>query len=90
MFEGGKANFNDFYNEIVTQAAVESQTFERGKKSSQDLMTQLDAKRQELSGVSLDEELTNIIKFQQAYSAAAKVISTVDSMLDKVINGMLR
>jgi flagellar hook-associated protein 1 FlgK len=52
-------------------------------------MTQLDAKRAELSGVSLDEELANLIKFQHAYNAAAKIITTVDQMLDKIINGMI-
>jgi flagellar hook-associated protein 1 len=88
-FNNGKANFNDFYNAIVTAAAVESQRFEREATYSKDLMYQLDGMRQELSGVSLDEELTNIIKFQHAYNAAAKVITTVDSMLDKIINGMI-
>jgi len=90
FFSNGKANFNDFYNSIVTQAATESQRFETQKQGTQDLMTQLKSKRDEISGVSLDEELTNLIKFQHAYNAASKVITTVDEMLDKIINGMLR
>ena len=66
-----------------------AERYEREAQYSQDLMTQLDAKRAELSGVSLDEELANLIKFQHAYNAAAKVITTVDEMLDKIINGMI-
>jgi flagellar hook-associated protein 1 FlgK len=89
FFNEGKSNFNDFYNEIVTGVATTSSRYEREKEYSNSLMTQLDAKRAELSGVSLDEELANLIKFQHAYNAAAKVITITDEMLDKVINGMI-
>ena len=43
--------------------------------------------RQSVSGVSMDEAMTNMIKFHQAYGAAAKVLSTLYSMLDTLING---
>ena len=89
FFNDGKANFNDLYNEIITNAAVESQRFGRERSYSEDLITQLDGKRQELSGVSLDEELTYLIKFQHAYNAAAKALTTADSMLNKIINEMI-
>ncbi|OQA09110.1 MAG: Flagellar hook-associated protein 1 [bacterium ADurb.Bin374] len=89
FFNGGKANFDDFYSTIITQVATHSQRYETQKATSQDLMTQLQSKRDEVSGVSLDEELTNLIKFQHAYNAASRVITTVDQMLDKIINGML-
>ena len=89
FFDNGKSNFNDFYNEMITEVATTSERYEREAQYSKDLMTQLDAKRAELSGVSLDEELSNLIKFQHAYNASAKVITTVDQMLDKIINGMI-
>ncbi|MFZ2956815.1 MAG: flagellar hook-associated protein FlgK [Candidatus Ozemobacteraceae bacterium] len=89
LFYDGKASFSDFINQAVTKVAAESQRIGSDKQYSTDLMTQLDSKREEVIGVSLDEELTNIIKFQQAYNAASKIISTMDEMLDKVINGML-
>jgi flagellar hook-associated protein 1 FlgK len=90
FFNGGKANFNDYYNEIVTETAVESQRMARQREASSDMMYQLISKREEASGVSIDEEMTNLLKYQHAYNAAARVISTVDSLLDKIINGMLR
>lgn len=90
FFKNGKANFDDFYNSIITQTASQSQRYETQMTGAQDLMTQLESKRDEISGVSLDEELTNLIKFQHAYNAASRVITTVDEMLDKIINGMLR
>lgn len=89
FFNDGQSSFNDFYNEVVTEVASKSKKFETEKSYSSSLLTQLDAKRSELSGVSLDEELANLIRFQHAYNAAAKVITTVDEMLDKIINGMI-
>ena len=53
-------------------------------------MSQLESQRTSQTGVSLDEELSNLIKFQHAYNAASKCITVIDEMLDKVINGMLR
>ncbi|GAB4274107.1 MAG: hypothetical protein Kow0029_14270 [Candidatus Rifleibacteriota bacterium] len=89
FFNEGKSNFNDFYNEMITGVATTSERYARKAEYSNSLMTQLDAKRAELSGVSLDEELANLIKYQHAYNAAAKVITTVDEMLDKIINQMI-
>ena len=43
-----------------------------------------------ISGVSLDEEMVNLMQFQHAYSASAKVVSTVDELLEVVINGLKR
>ncbi|HAE37273.1 MAG TPA: flagellar hook-associated protein FlgK [Candidatus Riflebacteria bacterium] len=89
FFNEGKSSFNDFYNELVTEIASKSKRYETEKTYSQSLLTQLDGKRAELSGVSLDEELANLIRFQHAYNASAKVITIVDEMLDKIINGMI-
>jgi len=46
----------------------------------------LDTRRESISGVSIDEELINMIKFQQAYNAAARLIGVVDELLDTVIS----
>jgi len=89
FFNDGKADFNEYYNGIVTLSAGDSQGYERQKTFTEDLMTQLSSKRDEISGVALDEELSNLIKFQQAYNAAAKAITTADEMLDKIINNMI-
>lgn len=89
FFNEGKSSFNDFYNEMVTEVAAKSQKYESEASYSSSLLTQLESKRAELSGVSLDEELANLIRYQHAYNAAAKVITYVDEMLDKIINGMI-
>ncbi len=51
------------------------------------LLESLKDKRQEVSGVNLDEEMTEMIKFQHGYNAAARVITVIDQMLDTLING---
>ena len=89
VLDDGKSTFNNFYDEMVTDVAATSERFGKEADYSKSLMTQLDGKRQELSGVSLDEELANLIKFQHAYNASAKIITTVNQMLDKVINNMI-
>jgi flagellar hook-associated protein 1 FlgK len=52
------------------------------------LMASSDQRRQAVSAVSLDEEMTMMIQYQHAYNAAARNITAVDEMLDKIINGM--
>jgi flagellar hook-associated protein 1 FlgK len=53
------------------------------------VLTELENRRSSISGVSLDEEATDVIKFQQAYQASAKVITTINEMLDTLINRMI-
>ena len=53
-------------------------------------MNSIDNSRLSVSGVSLDEEMINLIQFQHAYNASAKVVSTIDSLLDVVVNGLMR
>ncbi|PIU67820.1 MAG: hypothetical protein COS84_03280 [Armatimonadetes bacterium CG07_land_8_20_14_0_80_40_9] len=49
---------------------------------------QLENRREEISGVSLDEEMANMVKYQNSYQAAARMFTTMDEMLDIVINRM--
>jgi flagellar hook-associated protein 1 FlgK len=49
------------------------------------MMAQLENRRESISGVSLDEEMINLMKFQNAYTAAAKMISTADEMMQTVM-----
>ena len=56
--------------------------------NQQTLLDYFDQQKQSVSGVSLDEEMANMVQYQHAYQANAKIISTVDSLLDVVINGL--
>ncbi|MCG7215886.1 flagellar hook-associated protein FlgK [Paenibacillus mucilaginosus] len=80
--------FDEFFRSIIGQLGVQSQEATRQATNQQTLVDQVDSNRQAVSGVSLDEEMANMIKFQHAYNAAARALTTFDEMLDKVINGM--
>ncbi|MCF6093414.1 flagellar hook-associated protein FlgK [Microaerobacter geothermalis] len=87
---GDTSTMDDFYRYTISQLGVDSQEAQRLMQNAEVLRGQVDNRRQSVSGVSLDEEMANMIKFQQAYNAAARSITTVDEMLDRVINGMGR
>ncbi|WP_027409284.1 flagellar hook-associated protein FlgK [Anoxybacteroides tepidamans] len=76
------------YEGWIGKLGVDGQQAERMKNNSDTLRQSVDDRRQSTSSVSLDEEMTNMIKFQQAYNAAARQITVIDEMLDKVINSM--
>ncbi len=82
------APIGSFYQSIIGDMGVAtSQTIDLGKNASV-LMENADQRRMSVSAVSLDEEMTMMIQYQHAYNAAARNITTVDEMLDKIINGM--
>lgn len=79
-----------FYNNIVQKLGNETQEVIRNEKNQGKILKEIDNLRLNVSGVSLDEEMVSLIQFQHAYNASAKVISTIDSLLDVVINGLKR
>lgn len=81
-------SIDDYYRSIMGQLGVESREALRQQENNQLLVDQVDSKRQSVSGVSLDEEMANLIKFQHAYGAASRFMTTIDETLDKIINGM--
>jgi flagellar hook-associated protein 1 FlgK len=83
-----KGTINDYYSSIVGQLGVQSQSATTRVLNQQTMVDQVDSRRQSVSGVSLDEEMANLIKFQHAYAAAARVMTTFDQNLDKIINSM--
>jgi flagellar hook-associated protein 1 FlgK len=74
------------YGQVVARVGVASSTAQTQSANQAVLVNQLQRNKQNVSGVSLDEEATHLIQYQRAYQAAARVISVVDSMLDTLIN----
>ncbi|MGM8215199.1 flagellar hook-associated protein FlgK [Bacillaceae bacterium W0354] len=77
-----------FYEGMIGEIGVMAQEANRMVGNSEILRQSVEANRQSVSGVSLDEEMTNMIKFQHAYNAAARNMTVVDEMLDRIINQM--
>ncbi len=88
VLQSGTATINEFYASMVGTLGIRTQEAETLKDNYNLLVTQLDNARQAVQGVSIDEEVTNMIKYQRAYEAAARVITFVDSALETVISGM--
>ncbi|WP_106767251.1 flagellar hook-associated protein FlgK [Paenibacillus faecalis] len=84
--QGTEGTIFSFYNSMVGQLGIQAQEANRQTNNAHTLVTQVESRRQSVSGVSLDEEMTNMIKFQHAYSAAARFMTTFDELLDKLIN----
>jgi flagellar hook-associated protein 1 len=80
--------FDEFFNSMVGELGVQAQTATQQATNQKALVNQIDSNRQSVSGVSLDEEMANLIKYQQAYNAAGRMLTTFDQCLDKVINSM--
>jgi len=77
------------YESVISSLGVQGQRASQMVENQDTLVNQLENKRQSISGVSIDEEMANMIKYQQAYSASAKVISNANRMMDSLM-GILR
>lgn len=77
------------YKNAITTVGIRANEASREADNLEDLVYNLEISRMSVSGVSLDEEMGNLITFQHAYNASAKVISTVDKLLDVIINGLM-
>jgi flagellar hook-associated protein 1 FlgK len=86
VLNGG--TFDELLRAVVVEIGVKTQEAQRQAANQKILVDQVDSRRQSVSGVSMDEEMANMIKFQHAYNAAARSLTTFDEMLDKVINSM--
>lgn len=87
-FGESSQTIDDFYRNLVARLGVSANEANRMVENQGVLVDQLTNRKESLSGVSLDEEMANLVQFQRAYEAAARVITTMDSLLDTLINRM--
>lgn len=77
---------NEMYATMIGDIGSASASADTQSEASSLSLQQFTTQQQAVSGVSLDEEMTNMIKFQQAYNAASRVLSVMDQMLQVLIN----
>ena len=82
----GEVSINNYYNTMTSKLGSDSESMDDKASSQDDLITQITNWRSSTSGVDWNEELTNMIKFQQGYSACSRCLTTMDEMLDKLVN----
>ncbi len=82
------SSLDDFYNSSVALVGADSQSFQTQSTNQDQVVTTLKNQQSSVSGVNLDEELTNMMQYQRAYQAASRIVNTMDSILDTIINSL--
>ncbi len=82
----GAFTFDEFYNAIVSTIGIQSASARSSLDQQEGVTLLLKNRRESVAGVSIDEEMVNMIKFQQAFNASARVIATVEELFDTLIN----
>lgn len=77
---------DDFVKSIISNLAVDSLQGQRMSGSQTIMLQNIDTKRESISGVDYDEEMANIVKYQHSYIAAARMVTTIDTIMDVTIN----
>ncbi|UTF50470.1 flagellar hook-associated protein FlgK [Desulfomicrobium sp. ZS1] len=80
-----RQTLGEYYSTLVAKAGSDTQTSKFNAEYQEALANDLRSRQESVSGVNLDEEMTNLIKFQHAYTAAAKLITTAESMLEVLL-----
>ncbi|WP_017752654.1 flagellar hook-associated protein FlgK [Clostridium tyrobutyricum] len=84
----GGSTIDNYYNDLVNKIGSDEQESKNMVTYETTQLSNFSQSRESVSGVSMDEEMTNLIQFEHCYQANAKMISTVDELLDVVINGL--
>jgi flagellar hook-associated protein 1 FlgK len=82
----GSATIDGVYNAFVAKVGGDLNESTRMQANAQVLADSVEDRRQSVAGVSMDEEMSNLVRFQRAYQASARAMSTMDEMLDVLIN----
>jgi flagellar hook-associated protein 1 FlgK len=85
---GRLGTFDDYFADAAGRIGLLGEQSGRALETENKIMKKLHEMRESVSGVSIDEELSNMIRYQHGYNAAARFITTVNSMLDTIINRM--
>ena len=89
LMSGGTTTLGGFYNGIVADIGVDLNSVTSRLSHQEGMIRQLEMRRESVAGVSLDEEMADLVRFQHAYEASARLISIADEMLETVI-GLVR
>lgn len=86
MLNDGAATMDDFYNSIISDVGTITAKNRGAISQQREIMTQLNKTREQISGVSIDEETANLMQFQHSFDASAKVIQVADELLKTVLD----
>lgn len=85
---GGQATFESYYRTLVGEIGLDASHASTSYDAETSALDAIDAQRASVSGVSTDEEMTQMLSTQHAYEAAIRITTVIDDMFDKLISGM--
>ncbi len=83
-----QSNFNEYYNAFISDIANRGEQLKTISSNQTSMVANIDNQRMQITGVSSDEELTNLIKYQHAYNASARYVNVVSEMLEHLLERM--
>ena len=84
------SNMVDKYGEVLASIGDVLDTAQKTGSTQKIILNNIELKKESISGVSIDEEVANMLKYQHAYDASAKVMNVIDGMIDTIINKLIR
>jgi flagellar hook-associated protein 1 FlgK len=88
VMDSGTATLNQYYTSQVANLGLETKGALTRANDRAMIAQSLDTLRESVSGVNLDEEAANLVKYQRAFQAATRLVTVLDEMIDRIINGM--
>jgi len=88
IFNDGSATIDDHYTSFVSTLGSRSRQSAVMDENQQTLLGQIDTQRQSVSGVNIDEEMMDLVQYQQSYKAISRYVTVLDELLDTVISRM--
>ena len=86
LFNGGAWNFQDEYSSIVSEVGSESRRMINGYEHQLEITTQVINARESVAGVSMEEEMANLIRYQESYQACARLFNTVSELVEVLVS----
>ena len=86
VFDNGTATIQNFYESLIVRVGVDARANSQTLDVQRAFVNDFQRRREEVSGVSIDEEVTQMMQFERGFQAAARVITIVDRMLDVLLN----
>jgi flagellar hook-associated protein 1 FlgK len=87
LMNNQNVTLTEYYNGLIAKLGIDSEKAKATAQNQDTLINYLHDRQESVAGVSMDEELTNMIKFQNAYNASTRYITAMDELLEKLING---
>jgi flagellar hook-associated protein 1 FlgK len=85
-FGGGRMSFGNAYEDLIGRIGTDVQQSVDERDASNLVLAQIKSNKESISGVSLDEEAQNMMKYQNAFNASSKLITTADEMMQTVLD----